>query len=114
MRFENVHFPHGPAWRSKIKFNPIENSISLEVFNPGVSICGALLVYGKGLDRKIQYVIERSKISFPKSPIERFQLEFGQKRRGSFTGGSFGKGVRVPVGVPGGCFRIGFRCGDGW
>ena len=61
------------ALRSK-KCNPgLKFSISIEHFNPGVSIYGALLVYREGLDQKFQSTIDRSKISIPKAAIESFQ-----------------------------------------
>ena len=37
----------------------------------------------------------------------------GQKRKGSFSGGRFRKGVRVPIGVPGGGLGSGVRGGGG-
>ena len=48
-------------------------SISIENFNPRVSIYGALVVYREGLDRKFQSTIDRSKFSIPKAAIEFFQ-----------------------------------------
>ena len=38
---------------------------NLDNVNPSVSICGSLLVYGKGLNQKIQSTIDRSRFSTP-------------------------------------------------
>ena len=54
-------------FQSRSKF-----SIPIENFNPRVSIYGALVVYRKGLDRKFQSTIDRSKFSIPKAAIEFF------------------------------------------
>ena len=48
-------------------------SISIENFNPRVSIYGALVVYREGLDRKFQSTIDRSIFSIPKAAIDFFQ-----------------------------------------
>ena len=58
--------PEGPAIENK--------SISIENFNPGVAICGALLVYRKWLDRIFQSTIDRLKFSIPKAAMEIFAI----------------------------------------
>ena len=73
--------PEGPAIekiqsRSKISIparifqSRSKFSISIENFNPRVSIYGALVVYTEGVDRKFQSTIVRSKFSIPKAAIE--------------------------------------------
>ena len=55
-------------FQSRSKF-----SISIEKFNPRVSMYGALVVYRERLDRTFQSRIDRSKFSIPKATIEFFQ-----------------------------------------
>ena len=75
--------PEGPAIdkiqsRSKMSFlawkfqSRSKFSISIEDFNPGVFIYGALLVYREGLDQKFQFPIDRSKFSIPKAAFDIF------------------------------------------